>query len=445
MVRNSTCDSFLRPRAPRAWVPMFAVRTDTAAAVRVCAPSETERQSNTFIRSQRRPTRIRTMAGVAFEVPTSRPASRTRSLSFLQRPRRFTILRRQDLSRSSPRASAGEAPVDAAGPHEPDELLATLMPGTMAEPPAYSTATASSSAQYCPPRSTFAPSLDETVHLLSHPDEDMQCVAVARLAVLIDEASGVQALELGARVRGGGTLEVLLALLDRPSTQQDALRVIGNLASNAVDQNAADTKRMLSDLGAFPRILRLIYAQSLATVVYALGTVQNMCARRDHALHMREVRADARLRELASSSSNGNSSSSQAMIHFATGCLSNMETVLGPSFIPDPRVEPAAASTSSAAPPAPTERPHLQPLHPSRTPSPQSSTQQHPGFCVGDRPTSSDGAPLCAVCLDRPVNTALTPCFHAGFCNGCAVTISFNRYPCPICRSPVTGMQRIYL
>ena len=53
----------------------------------------------------------------------------------------------------------------------------------------------------------------------------------------------------------------LLDLLERPDTQQDALRVLGNLASNAVDSRAEETKRLLHDLGAFPRVLPLIHSQ----------------------------------------------------------------------------------------------------------------------------------------------------------------------------------------
>ena len=52
--------------------------------------------------------------------------------------------------------------------------------------------------------------------------------------------------------------------------------------------------------------------------------------------------------------------------------------------------------------------------------------------------------PSCSVCYDEPIGTALTPCFHAAFCNRCAVTIAFNHMPCPMCRSPVYGIQRIY-
>ena len=77
--------------------------------------------------------------------------------------------------------------------------------------------------------------------------------------------------------------------------------------------------------------------------------------------------------------------------------------------------------------------------------APQVVSQAALQSTADERRERSSGALCCAVCLDKAVNTALTPCFHAKFCNGCAVTIAFNRLPCPICRGQVNGLQRIYL
>jgi len=317
------------------------------------------------------------------------------------------------------------------------------------------------------------------VDLTAPQSEEAQHQAVTRLASLIDEATAEEAQQLGVCVRDFGALDALLALLDRPSTEQDALRVIGNLASNAVDPNAADTKRLLFEMGAFDKILQRIHSDSGPTVVYALGSVQNMCARREFAQHMRDTGADVRLRQLLATSSNASAR------HFATGCLSNMEAVLSPTFVPDPRLEPRSSSMSSMSYSMSSNASSPRPMSP-RTPvlpgpvpagvppaiAPPAATpfgtaptpaaaeisvrpatadrlsSSPPRTSSPSRATSTplrDGTPICAVCLDRPVNTALTPCFHAGFCNGCACVISFNRYPCPICRGPVTGLQRIYL
>ena len=145
----------------------------------------------------------------------------------------------------------------------------------------------------------------DVVRQLRDEDEAVKVRAVAKLAELIDHAVGEEAMRLASYLRGAGCLAPLLALLENHRTQQDALRILGNLASSAVDAQAAETKRLLDELGAFERILPLIYAQSVTTVVYALGSVQNLCAKREYALHMRRTHADARLRELINGGAGG--------------------------------------------------------------------------------------------------------------------------------------------
>ena len=268
--------------------------------------------------------------------------------------------------------------------------------------------------------------------LCNDSDEDLQNSAVPALAELIDGSTAAEAEAVGACVRECGALEPLLNLLDRPCTEQDALRIIGNLASNAVDPQAVETKRLLFELGAFPMVLRRIFSSSGPTIVYALGSVQNMCARREYALHMQQMGADARLRELRTATN-------ASARHFATGCLSNMDAVLAPNFVPDPRLEPLST------PPRPSlEAAHAAAIAAERD-APQVVSQAALQSTADERRERSSGALCCAVCLDKAVNTALTPCFHAKFCNGCAVTIAFNRLPCPICRGQVNGLQRIYL
>ena len=150
--------------------------------------------------------------------------------------------------------------------------------------------------------------------------------AASRLAAIVDRAEGVAAEAVGQSIRDFGAMEPLLELLERPETQQDALRVLGNLASNAVDVHAAETKRLLHELGAFPRVLPLIHSPVGPTVVYALGAVQNMLVRTEYALHMQDVGAEDRLNAIIAKSPD------EVQRHFAKGCLSNMQAVLAPNF-----------------------------------------------------------------------------------------------------------------
>ena len=76
------------------------------------------------------------------------------------------------------------------------------------------------------------------------------------LGALIDESTANEAQALAASIRECGALRHLLQLVDHPSSESDALRVIGNLASNAVDPQAFETKRLSSNA---PTSMRFIF------------------------------------------------------------------------------------------------------------------------------------------------------------------------------------------
>ena len=150
-----------------------------------------------------------------------------------------------------------------------------------------------------------------------------QAAAVNTLADLVD-VQREAAVAVGQAVRDFGAIGPLLELLDRQETQQDALRVIGNLASNAVDKQADETKRLLHEFDAFPRVLHLINSPQPSTIVYALGALQNMLVRPEYALMMRDRAADARLRQC--------SRLHPMRLCGCESCLSNMKAVLAPNF-----------------------------------------------------------------------------------------------------------------
>ena len=174
-------------------------------------------------------------------------------------------------------------------------------------------------------------------------DFDAQASAVAQLGNLVDSTEGLKAQAVGAAIRDFGGVQPLLDLLAHERTQQDALRVLGNLASNEVDAAAEETKALLHELGAFPRVLPLVHAPSETTQVYALGAVQNMCTRPEYARHVRATGADVRVRQLAEASPNS------TVRRFAAGCLANMRAVLEPGFVPaSPQQSPASPAGQRA-------------------------------------------------------------------------------------------------
>lgn len=50
-------------------------------------------------------------------------------------------------------------------------------------------------------------------------------------------------------------------------------------------------------------------------------------------------------------------------------------------------------------------------------------------------------AMLCKICMDATINTVFCPCGHWVCCNECGVNID----KCPICRTPITLIQKVYM
>jgi len=58
---------------------------------------------------------------------------------------------------------------------------------------------------------------------------------------------------------------------------------------------------------------------------------------------------------------------------------------------------------------------------------------------------SSDTSDRCEVCLLQPrAGVALVPCGHSRFCATCADTVASMDSGCPICRSPIRMVLRLY-
>lgn len=50
---------------------------------------------------------------------------------------------------------------------------------------------------------------------------------------------------------------------------------------------------------------------------------------------------------------------------------------------------------------------------------------------------------LCFICYDRPPETVLLECGHAGLCRTCALQLLTRRARCPVCRSRISNVVRI--
>ena len=201
-------------------------------------------------------------------------------------------------------------------------------------------------------------------------DAATQQNAVAQLAQMVDEVEGVHAAQLGRNIRDFGALPELLDMLGRDDTRQDALRVIGNLASDAVDLNARETKQMIYELRGFDRVLPLIWAEDELTLVYALGAVQNLCTFPEYAHGMMRNGAKARLEELITLPG------STQRQHFANGCLNNMKVIAGQKAAGvTPRGGVPSRAPSGQGPSSPASR--SRPPAPATPTGPPRALQRH--------------------------------------------------------------------
>ena len=150
------------------------------------------------------------------------------------------------------------------------------------------------------------------------------------LALLLDTCEscyGKDAVALGNVMRSneGRGLRVLCELLvsaknaDDEVLRQQALLVIGNLASDALDTQSSLTKGLLMQLAAHKALLHCLEASDEVTLGLACGALQNLCHDRAWSSWLLQHGAERRLEEL--------SRSSDATIQrYASGTLMNVSS-----------------------------------------------------------------------------------------------------------------------
>jgi hypothetical protein len=75
---------------------------------------------------------------------------------------------------------------------------------------------------------------------------------------------------------------------------------------------------------------------------------------------------------------------------------------------------------------------------------PRGLSGTRPNGPVSSQEGSGDGGPLCVVCDEAVVGMAVLPCFHVCVCGECAEKV-LKQGRCPMCRTPVERMHRVYL
>jgi hypothetical protein len=59
--------------------------------------------------------------------------------------------------------------------------------------------------------------------------------------------------------------------------------------------------------------------------------------------------------------------------------------------------------------------------------------------------SAGSAACSCALCFERPVQSALLECGHAVCCERCAAALVTAGLPCPVCRAPIARVVRVFL
>ena len=152
--------------------------------------------------------------------------------------------------------------------------------------------------------------------------------ALEELAKLIDAAEGEWASALGSFVRSAGTVADLVDLIDHEDAEICALaiRVLGNLCSDAVDPQSSATKEVVRKHNGFPRLLSHCYNEDLVALMYALGAIQNLCTNIEYAKMVTPPLRE-RIREVAESARaafDKDMPQAGLLTHYAEGILVNI-------------------------------------------------------------------------------------------------------------------------
>lgn len=116
------------------------------------------------------------------------------------------------------------------------------------------------------------------------------------------------------------------------------------------------------------------------------------------------------------------------------------------------------ASSANPTPPSPPSAPPI-PSAPSPPSAPEDGKVHYPSIDVDPVPAEEEilsAAPepvkkggeeqssTCVVCLDAPVEGACVPCGHMAGCMSCLEGIKAKKWGCPICRSKIDQIIRVY-
>jgi trimeric autotransporter adhesin len=114
------------------------------------------------------------------------------------------------------------------------------------------------------------------LQLLDLPNNANREEALDLLCELVGGAWGAEGEALGVAIRDAGGISTITNLLETDEEMiQQALFLIANLASDAVDAQSALTKRQLLAIGAAPKLLTCLSSPETEVIAYAAAALQN--------------------------------------------------------------------------------------------------------------------------------------------------------------------------
>ena len=155
-----------------------------------------------------------------------------------------------------------------------------------------------------------------------HPNRDD---TLQILCEMVGSSYGAIGAELGESVRRADGVGVLVRLLRNrsPSILQQALFLLANLASDAVDSQSHLTKALMLESGAEKALLPLVISVDDEVCMYASAALQNLCHDLEWAKRMVDAGVEARLEHLLKHAD-------PRVVRYASGALKNL-TLASPS------------------------------------------------------------------------------------------------------------------
>ena len=110
-------------------------------------------------------------------------------------------------------------------------------------------------------------------------DFDTRLASATELVTLVDAAFGVRATAIGSEIRRISGIPAICECVSesRAEMHQKALVVLGNLSSDAFDENSTATKLILRGTGVVASLVPHLRSSSRTTTLYATACLQNMC------------------------------------------------------------------------------------------------------------------------------------------------------------------------